>query len=793
MTEKRNNFYSDNPAIVLNGLITDKNKYSYEQKCQFLNKKKKLDEKKIEKEDSPPKTRRKIAIKKTKLNNDNIITLSEDSDSNDSHKIKYPKKINNKNKLFINKNKIKISFNEEISTSESKKRKNENKLKKNKIKSQREPKRKNIKKKNKNVNNKNKNEIISDIIMEDDDVSEEIIEENDNKSISLLNNKNDSNNQFINNINYKNVEKSNNYDDIKNKCKNESCTYISLYSPNELKSIIELNSSVLQLFKKIKNEEQDNIIISNQKQERNLINALNGLLTKRKDNTDNKYEIFKKLNPEYNNILSYLPSDYYGINKYGFMNINSYYNEDKILFITPLFKDRTDKYILRFRKYILNLSSFKSNLFNNNDYDSNIYHIIIPKNNIKNIDINFNVEMNLCSLIEKLDCKYYFYIQKPGELLIVEPGSLHLSYYKKSKNYEKQDKNYLLMFWNKLNIDSLHDYMILKDDCKNERYKSFPILTMLLNLINKKIKSLSSYYIQTIREIYNEMDLYENINNYINDINDNNISLHKLYLNNIDLCCNCQQEIFNYYFYYNDKKENKNTLDKNNCFLCINCGYKKKYFSIPNSILFFKYQKDELESFLSFMSSNINRIKIEKEEEKINNEEDIISKCFDFNNREDDSINIDNFILNLNGPLNIIDKDYHNNNYHLMNKIKVDKYLLFLENDKMNNLIDPLNKSNFTNNLNEKDIYGELKSSEGFSMKNNSMSENSHNKSVISNINKIELEINNNNFLDQRSLNNNINNSYEIKNSFINRENNNSKKKKKKGTTMSDLIADGIF
>ena len=86
MKEKRQNkFYLDNPIIVLNGLVTDKNQYSSEQTIQLLKKNKKVKGKKLKKENY-------IFINKNidnneQLDNEKIITLSEDSDSNGESKI----------------------------------------------------------------------------------------------------------------------------------------------------------------------------------------------------------------------------------------------------------------------------------------------------------------------------------------------------------------------------------------------------------------------------------------------------------------------------------------------------------------------------------------------------------------------------------------------------------------------------------------------------------------------------------------------------------------------------------
>ena len=101
MTDKRKNKLLDEPVIVLNGLVTDKAQYSNEQIKEFLKKKKKNKEKKPKNISSPKKTR-KIAgniNKRDLINNNNIIMLSEDSDSNEIHKakknIKSPKKAKN--------------------------------------------------------------------------------------------------------------------------------------------------------------------------------------------------------------------------------------------------------------------------------------------------------------------------------------------------------------------------------------------------------------------------------------------------------------------------------------------------------------------------------------------------------------------------------------------------------------------------------------------------------------------------------------------------------------------------
>ena len=797
--KRKKKFYIDSPVIVLNGLVTDKNQYSYEDKIELLRNKKKLKEKKLYIKDNSShgiKSTKKISRNKPIINNEKVILLSEDSDSKEEYKInseiKTSKRKNNKKKR-INNNTVssedEISFNTRENNNKKRKIGDNKIINNNKVKA---PKIESTYKIYKDINKiENHKKNISNIINDDSD-NENI---SNNSSPTKYKNKKYVSDEFKLNINYKKVEESNDYENIRNNCKNNSCVYIPIFKYSELKSVVEQNSRVLQLFKKIKKErkdekEKENIIISEENQEQSLISSLNKLLEK-KEKKDMQ-ELFKKLHPDCNNILKYLPNNYCGINNFGFMNINSYSNEEKIHFITPFFKDKTNQYALKFRKYILNLSTFTS--FNQNNDNNDIYHIIIPKDNLKNLDINFNEQMDLNILLEKLNCEYYFYSQKPGELLIVEPGCVHLSYYY-IKKYN-QDKNYLLMFWNKMNIDSFSDYMCLKNDCIKEEYKHLPILTMLLHLINKKFKYLSGDNIKTILEIYNKMDSYENINNYINEINNNNISFYKLYLNGVDLCNKCNQELFNFYVYNNEKEDDINKDNKNNSFICINCAFKKNL--TQKSIIFFKYSKEDINLFMNQITTNINK---DKSDIKENNKDEIISECFNLDKREDDCLNVDELILKIDGPLNVVDKDFENNkNYFLPKNIKVDKYLKFIENDRLSNIsINPLDKSNFKNDINENDIYENLNKKE-FSINNNqNIDDNKPQQIIINNKDNEDKLINNfsnlpsfsNIFIEDNNLEDKK--IEEVRKESINKENKQSKKKKKKIENIFDLIENGDF
>ena len=850
------------PIVLLNGLVTDKNNYTYEQKIQLL------------KEKSNPKFK---SLKNPKIiehssfieNNNNIMKLSEDEeDENEVKVISKFDSIISKNKeknLKINKeiiednskndsikkeeaNIISKSVNKEmfqvnqINLADNKKRPRENK--KNKTQNRRELQKSQSQKKEEENNNNNL--IVSN--------SSEIASLSNSNKIDI-GPKNESlkksrkKKQFITEnkeekpeikVEYKEVPKANSYEEIIKIGKNNSCVYITLFDQNDLKNIIEEKSQTFMLNKRLKKEKKENAIISNKNNEIDLTKELLYLLK-----NNNKIELFKKLCPEYNNILQYMPINYTGINNYGYLNINycsnnlnnnnNNKNEDEIHFITNYFHDKNNSYILQFRKYILNLSCFKSNETFQNDRDYNIYHIIIPKKSVNKINININSENSLESLISKLNCEYYSYCQLPGELLIVEPESILLSYYSKEKTgiIPFFEKNYLINFWNKMNKDSFSDYLILQNICKNGKYKDFPIVNTLIKLVNEQSAILSNDIIKIILEIYNDFENYENINKYICNINDNNIRFHKLYLNGIYLCQHCQQEIFNFYVYdtrhknislnYNNhcdknmiierEKENNNNFEnimENNEgeFICINCAYEKKFYEVEKNIIFFKYSKEDLNNFFLAITSKINSSKNREKKE-------IISDNFR-KERKDDCINVDEFLLKIDGPLRILDKEFKKNKNDLLNKeILVDKCLNKLgkkDNDNNNiNKIDPLNPSNFRNDIKDKDIYEKLDLNDDYQMDiaaysliEQKINSSNHKNKNNMNINFIPFNNGDNVFNFSDDINNK---DKEVKNGLIEnskikeKEKNNhsnigkgtKKNKKKNSSNLADLIFSGDF
>lgn len=789
MKEKDKSNYSFDYPIVLNDPFPIQKKSPYKKINESIPTEKKSQRTVRKKRNKINNKNKKIPKRKPNLLEEKIITLSEDSDSDDSNNIP---KINSE---------VKVS---RLKTNKNNKRKNNKILsledyiyevrqniqkKRNKFDSTTKVSKK--KKNKKNKSNKKSNAKISSnhlIIDNSSDIEDEIIDENyENEKLETIKERE----EYKPNLNFKNPQNCSTYEDLKITLKNSPCLYYSIFDSLELKNIVEQNSTVVRLFRKLKKEENVNIIISDQKQEMNLINGMNELLLSKKGKSD-EYKLFQKLKPEYNNILKYLPNEYCGINTFGFINIKSNNNKDEIHFITSFFKDKTKQYILKFRKYILNLSSFS------NSTENYIYHIIIPKDNINKIDINFNKEIELNKFLENLNCEYYFYKQNPGELLIVEPGSIHLSYYVTKKTYGNLYDNYLIMTWNKMSIDSFSDYMTLKNNCINEEFKHLPILNMLLNLINKKCKYISDDNIKAILEIFNKMDSYENINNYMKEINDNNICFRKLFINNIYICNNCEQEIFNFYVFNNDndyKKVNDIQIPEksNSYFICINCAHKKNYFSKSDCVIFYKYSKTEIDSYISKVTSIINNKNRQKE--NINEDDGrIMSNCFDIINREDEEIIINEFSLKINGALNVIDKDYENNDSFFQKYIKVDKYLKNLVNENYNNDsfdsfdVNPLSKDNFKNNINENDIYETLNINNYHFINNSLLDINEKKYNESKSINLFAFKENSYNKVNDIS---NLLRRKEERNESINKTQRKTKKRKIKN--VADLLENGDF
>ena len=210
-----------------------------------------------------------------------------------------------------------------------------------------------------------------------------------------------------------------------------------------------------------------------------------------------------------------------------------------------------------------------------------------------------------------------------------------------------------------------------------------------------------------------------------------------------------------------------------------------------------------MNNFISTINSKINNSRNKEKKE-------IISANFDWK-RKDDCINVDEFLLKIDGPLRILDKEYEKNKNDLLNKeIKVDKYLNIIgkknNNDEINH-IDPLSPSNFRNGIQNKDIYEKLNSDYDYQLYNPygliEPKLMSSKQSQKNNTNVNLIPINDDFNFDNENIDNEIkseiysnsNKQYEKenKNSNSNKGSRKNKNKKKNNINMADLISSGQF
>ena len=652
-------FDFDNPTIVLNSDIDERIILSKEKSIEYLRKKTKL---KKQKKNLLCKDEISYATKSNKSqkncessdNRSRSITSSEDSELS----IKYSKKSNKIKSDLKKTGKLKLNH---CSKSNSNRAEEINtdiiNVKKPKIEE------KNIKEK--------KNILEDDILYNDS--------ETESKSFEYVFN------EVINKNSGIKLEKYDNYDNIVN---SKGCKYIEIFNNiNELKTEIEnTNCEVSTFFKYSKEEKAEiNAIFTEEDDKKELFNKFMEIFNKKKSNTQvmETKELFNKLLPEdSNNLLNYLPMDYSGINKVGYLDIISN-SKKKLNYITSYFnKYQAIKNIQNFHKYILNLSPYN----NSNGY---IYHIILPKSSLKKIEFEKN-ELNLKNISE-MNVLYYYYIQKPGELLIIEPDYMDLAFFEKSK----ETQNLLLMFWNKMDVNSVRDYLKLKEICEINEFKEIPLLNMLLNFINTNLNNLNGDILKTIKEIFDSFNKYEDINKYYIEIFEKNIIFYELYSKNILQCNKCNQEIFNYYAYCNEEIDSNGSDN----YICINCAFNNPNY-LNSRIIFFKYSSDDIKLLISKINNaivNSNNITNNSKENSI------ISKAFDFENREDDKIDYQN-LIKINGPYKNVDKNV-SNDYNVYGKpILIDKFAFDFLSDE---IYDPLDKKYFEMNYDDEKVINE--------------------------------------------------------------------------------------
>jgi hypothetical protein len=210
-------------------------------------------------------------------------------------------------------------------------------------------------------------------------------------------------------------------------------------------------------------------------------------------------------------------------------------------------------------------------------------------------------------------------------------------------------------------------------------------------------------------------------------------------------------------------------------------------------MIFYKYSKSEIDSYISKVTSIINNKNRQKENI---NEDDcrIMSNCFDIINRENEEITINEFSLKINGALNVIDKDYENNDSFFQKYIKVDKYLKNIENENYNNDsfdsfdVNPLSKDNFKNNINENDIYETLNINNYHFINNSLLDINEKKYNESKSINLFAFKENSYNKVNDIS---NLLRRKEERNESINKTQRKTKKRKIKN--VADLLENGDF
>ena len=467
-----------------------------------------------------------------------------------------------------------------------------------------------------------------------------------------------------------------------------------------LKDIQKLNdyfnsNLISKINKKTINEDNSNdknnktnIILSDEKQEINLIQNLKNVL-KQKELLPFVENLFPSSS---NNIFSYLNESFFGMNEISSMRLimnkndeeEENYQKDFNLFCLPdiineyYFQNNNyteeeeaennenyiNKHILKFRKYIFNLSYTKDS---NND--NNIYHIIIPKNYLKNI----NLKEEKISLFDfcKLPISFYLYKQEPGDLIIIEPECLHFSFC-----YDKHRSNQIIvaLIWNNLKFNSLQDYIILQKHFNKGKLINIPIINMFLNLLNKKGNILNVDILKTIYEIWNDFIKNENLEKYRNLITNDNFFTFQLPIKSVLICQKCGNEIFNYFSYeYNDYNEN--------IYICLNCFFKEfqsdNSFRAKNKILFYKYTKEQF-------------IKLENKIVQIIDERNKISIYNDITNKNQSELPLVYNLFDNELNLNLLDIELNENNNFNINDIiyYVSGPYLMEENENLYNIND---------------------------------------------------------------------------------------------------------
>ena len=233
-------------------------------------------------------------------------------------------------------------------------------------------------------------------------------------------------------------------------------------------------------------------------------------------------------------LLKYCPINIPGINYPKLINIKC--NPKEGIYLTNLYNIlKEKKNQSQFRKFILNISE---NVI--------IHNYIIDNSNANKIE-SINIENINIEYFKSLNIEFYNFIQKPGETLIVEPGSIHISYIKNELNDEV---NCQIVYWSNAFFDNNKDLYYAINF--NSDYLFFPLVNTLLRMLNNNLHILSSSSIENVYYFLQKIFVEENL--IIRELKKNNKKICKYYHRNILNCSDCFREIMNYYTFINKNK-----------------------------------------------------------------------------------------------------------------------------------------------------------------------------------------------------------------------------------------------
>ena len=303
---------------------------------------------------------------------------------------------------------------------------------------------------------------------------------------------------------------------------------------------------------------------------KNIIEEIDTSLNKKYvDITYLNEEKFEKIKKKLNNnelecypkgekdLLKYCPIDIPGINYPKIINIKC--NPKEGIYLTNLYNIlKEKKNQSQFRKFILNISQ---NVI--------IYNYIIDNSNANKIE-SINIENINIEYFKSLNIEFYNFNQNPGETLIVEPGSIHISYIKNELNNEI---NCEIVYWSNAVFDNNKDLYYAINF--NSDYLLFPLVNTLLRMLNNNLHILSSSSIENVYYFLQKIFVKENL--IIRELK-NNKKICKYYHCNILNCSDCFREIMNYYTFINRNK-----------FICPRCfsNYSFEY-------IFQKYKEQDI-------------------------------------------------------------------------------------------------------------------------------------------------------------------------------------------------------